>query len=101
MEILAYFQPRLRFRSSVSPLNTSPPPDTHTHTHHRPFLPSLLLYTSYASAALHNVCHSNYQQLTEAQVINSLVDLCDRDSNGIIKEAEVVVAFAEILEISR
>ncbi|XP_076434603.1 uncharacterized protein LOC143274618 [Babylonia areolata] len=56
-----------------------------------------LLAVSTASGALHGICHSNHLQMTEAQVVNQLADLCDRDSNGIIKEAEVVVAFSEIL----
>ena len=50
---------------------------------------------------LHSVCHSNHQQLTEAQVVKMLADICDRNDDGIIKEAEVVVGFAEVLGTSR
>merc|ERR1712243_205764 len=57
-----------------------------------------LLVAGYASAALHGICHSNHLQQTEQQVVSQLADRCDRNSDGIIAEAEVVVAFSEILE---
>ncbi|KAL8566221.1 hypothetical protein ACOMHN_063111 [Nucella lapillus] len=46
---------------------------------------------------LHGICHSNHLQMTEEQVVIQLADICDRDSNNIIRESEVVVGFSEIL----
>ncbi|MCI3756303.1 hypothetical protein MQA17_25600 [Escherichia coli] len=57
----------------------------------------VLVVISCAYAQLHSICHSNAQQLSEAEVISQWVVALDRNADGIITTGEVVLGFRDIL----
>ncbi|MCI3341317.1 hypothetical protein MQA30_25445 [Escherichia coli] len=52
---------------------------------------------SCAYAQLHSICHSNVQQLTEAQVISQWALRMDRNGDGDMTTGEIVLGFRDIL----
>ncbi|KAL8562085.1 hypothetical protein ACOMHN_031856 [Nucella lapillus] len=55
----------------------------------------------HGGGALHAICHSNHQQMTEDQVIQKVVAEMNTDSDGTVEAYEMLVFFADLMGVQR